>query len=212
VLTPTEIRLQTFAWSIRGYSREQVDAFLKQVALVLENTQEEANQLKLQLAETRSALQSYQHLDALVQQSRQQTEKAAQQLLDAAHQQAQTKLAETELQIKQRQRAAETQLEKVQKEILHLQQWRNQIFEELTRLLETQLTNLREHIINNTSILSSNDIQADQRSVITHTVLPPPDAPPPAVLTADANSLPPVDSALGNQRNEISIQDLAREL
>jgi cell division initiation protein len=212
VLTPTEIRLQTFGWSIRGYSREQVDAFLKQVALVLENTQEEANQLKLQLAETRSALQSYQHLDALVQQSRQQTEKAAQQLLDAAHRQAQTKLAETELQIKQRQRSAEIQLERVQKEIVHLQQLRNQIFEELTNLLETQLTNLRQHIISNRSVFSSIDIPSDQPAMITHTVLPPPEVPPPAVLTPNANTLSPVDSAVTNQGNEVSIQDLAREL
>lgn len=97
-ITPIEIRQKTFAKAIRGYEKEEVDAFLASLSQEWERVMGEMQQLKQRLAQSENDVQKLREVESSLYRTLKMAEDTGANLLEQANRDASLQLREAQIQ------------------------------------------------------------------------------------------------------------------
>ena len=138
-LTPLEIRKHEFDRSLRGYSTEDVDAFLDLVASQWEDMAEERRRLKSKVQDLESQMRHYQKVEEALQEALEQTKKNAEQQLRNAKAEAKNILQDARGEAQEIKQEAEAERAKMSNETEKLRNQRQQIVARLRGFLSSEM-------------------------------------------------------------------------
>lgn len=96
MISPVEIRQQTFGRALRGFDVEEVRSFLKSLSMEWEDILTENRRLKIELESTRQSLNSFKELEAILHKTLLQAEQSTKIAMANAEREAAEKIAEAE--------------------------------------------------------------------------------------------------------------------
>ncbi len=135
-VTPMDIRQQQFAVRFRGFDRQEVDAFLADVAADYEQLVKENALLKEQLAALEERSRGIEGREKLLQDTLLTTQRLAEEMKDGAKREANLLVREAELQGDKLLEEARAEEAKIKAEILALKRTRRQLAEGLRVTLD----------------------------------------------------------------------------
>ena len=139
MITPIEIRQQSFKKAFRGYDREEVDAFLHALSQEWERQLEASKAIKEELDRVQSSYNTLKEVENMLHKTLIQAEQSSRDTLDNARQKAEIKLREADAQANEIVRKGIEDRDGVQKEISELSRKRDQLLIQLRGFLKTQL-------------------------------------------------------------------------
>ncbi len=142
MITPIEIRQQTFPKRFRGYEPEEVNAFLQGLSQEWEDLREENRKLKEELERTRANYHALKEVEDMLHKTLMQAERSSRDTLETARQKAELKIQEADSQSAEIIRRALKNREEIQSEIGELYRQREDIITQLEVYLKTQLDRL----------------------------------------------------------------------
>jgi cell division initiation protein len=135
-ITPMDIRQQQFTVRFRGFDRQEVDAFLADVAADYEQLVKENALLKEQLAALEERSRGVEGREKLLQDTLLTTQRLAEEMKDGAKREANLLVREAELQGDKLLEEARAEEAKIKAEILALKRTRRQLAEGLRVTLD----------------------------------------------------------------------------
>jgi cell division initiation protein len=143
MITPIEIRKQTFRKSLRGYDTEEVQAFLHTLSDEWEQYQHEMRQLRSQLDQLQADYNSLKKVENMLHKTLLQAEQSAKQTLDNAQQKAMLKIEAAEAQAREIVRRSEDSIGQLERDIDNLESRKEEVVLHLEVFLKSQLDRLR---------------------------------------------------------------------
>ncbi len=119
-ITPIEIHQKKFKRGLRGYSEEEVDAFLDEVALELERLIQENEELSEKVERLQKRLEQYQSFETALQETMLAAQKAASDLKKNAENAAKLLIKDAQLKAEQIKKEAQLEKEKTMAEVVKL--------------------------------------------------------------------------------------------
>ncbi len=138
-LTPLDIKKQEFSRSLRGYSVEEVHAFLDLVARQLEEMQESYRRMEEHVRELENRLMHYERIEEALQEALQTTRTNAAKALEAAERRASALIEEARVKAHSIQEEARQELKRARYEAARIQSKKDEIASRLQAFLLTEL-------------------------------------------------------------------------
>ena len=145
MLTPIEIRQQTFNKQFRGYDKVEVDAFLQEVANVLEQEREQSRSIKEELEKLKASYDTLKEVENMLHKTLMQAEQSSRSTVENARHKAELKVQEAEAKAREIVQRSVNEREKVEREIEELDKKRVDILTQLQVFLQTQLGTLETY-------------------------------------------------------------------
>ncbi len=142
MLTPIEIRQQTFNREFRGYDRVEVDAFLQEVSKALELQLEANRKLKEELDKVQSNYNTLKQVENMLHKTLMQAEVSSKTTLENAREKAELKLMEAEAKARDIVQDGISERKRVDGDIQELMDTRDEILTQLKVFLGTQINRL----------------------------------------------------------------------
>ena len=147
-LTPQDIRDQEFKQSPLGYSKDQVNEFLEELADELETLIRESNEIHVENKEARLALTTYMNVEDSLKETLLLAQKTAQETLKNAQNEADTVLRKANTEKEALLFTAHQDIAQIQNDIRKLQAQRDSMLIKLTSSLRSTLEVLEEEFSN----------------------------------------------------------------
>ncbi|MBT3254242.1 MAG: DivIVA domain-containing protein [Candidatus Marinimicrobia bacterium] len=147
-LTPQDIRDQEFKQSPLGYSKDQVNEFLEELADELETLIRESNEIHVENKEARLALTTYMNVEDSLKETLLLAQKTAQETLKNAQNEADTVLRKANTEKEALLFTAHQDIAQIQNDIRKLQAQRDSMLIKLTSSLRSNLEVLEEEFSN----------------------------------------------------------------
>ena len=147
-LTPQDIRDQEFKQSPLGYSKDQVNEFLEELADELETLIRESNEIHVENKEARLALTTYMNVEDSLKETLLLAQKTAQDTLKNAQNEADTVLRKANTEKEALLFTAHQDIAQIQNDIRKLQAQRDSMLIKLTSSLRSNLEVLEEEFSN----------------------------------------------------------------
>lgn len=138
MITPLDIRQQTFKKSLRGFDADEVKQFLTTLSLEWEKLNGELKQVKAELQATRANLDSLKQVETVLHKTLLQAEQTSKTTIENATKDAELKMREAEAKSSELVRQAMTERSKIEMEINELLTRRNEVLEQLRGFLTGQ--------------------------------------------------------------------------
>lgn len=138
MITPLDIRQQTFKKSLRGFDADEVKQFLTTLSLEWEKMNGELKQVKAELQATKANLDSLKQVETVLHKTLLQAEQTSKTTIDNATKDAELKMREAEAKSSELIRQAMTERSKIEMEINELLTRRNEVLEQLRTFLNSQ--------------------------------------------------------------------------
>lgn len=142
MISPVEIRQQSFGKAIRGFDVEEVRAFLKSLSMEWDDLLTENRRLKMELESTKQNLQSFKELEAMLHKTLLQAENSSKVALENAEKIADEKITTASQQAANIINDAITEKEEVDKEITRLKEIKWHLIADLKNFLQQQFLHL----------------------------------------------------------------------
>ncbi|MEL6670660.1 MAG: DivIVA domain-containing protein [Bacteroidota bacterium] len=139
MITPIEIRQQTFKKSMRGYDKEEVQAFLNALAQEWEEQLSAMRSVKEERDKVQSSYNTLKEVENMLHKTLMQAEQSSRDTLDNARQKAELKLQEAEVKAQEIIRKGIEEKERILKDIEEMSRKRDQLLVQLQGFLKTQL-------------------------------------------------------------------------
>lgn len=139
MITPIEIRQQKFKRALRGYDKEEVDAFLVALSKEWEAQQEEYRKLKDELEKIQSNYNTLKEVEDILHKTLMQAEQSSKDTMENARQKAELRLREAEARAQEIVRKGVEDRNQIQREITELSRYRNKFLSQLQGFLKTQI-------------------------------------------------------------------------
>jgi len=143
-LTPLDIHHKEFRHSLRGYSEEEVDAFLDQVADEFERLFKENIDLNEQLDQATERVRGYQSMEATLNNTLVQAQRSSEEIIAKAGLEAQSMMRDAELKAKEIVHNALQKKQTVTNELVRIKHAEEEFRLRYKTLLESQLRDLSE--------------------------------------------------------------------
>ena len=143
-LTPLDIHHKEFRHAIRGYSEEEVDAFLDEVADEFERLFKENIDLSEKLEAANAKVREYQSMEVTLNNTLVAAQRSAEDITARANEEATTMLRDAEVKAKEVIHNALTEKQKVQGELVRIKQAEEDFRAKFRDLLERNLNGLKE--------------------------------------------------------------------
>jgi cell division initiation protein len=121
-LTPLDIHHKEFRHSLRGYSEEEVDAFLDEVADEFERLFKESIDAKEKLEASQETLRQFQEQEQTIRNTMVSAQRSGEEIINKANEEAATVLRDAEVKAKEIIHNALTQKQQVQQELVRIKQ------------------------------------------------------------------------------------------
>ncbi len=144
MITPQEIRQQTFRRAMRGYDREEVNAFMQALAQEWEAQQNNLKELKEELERTKASYRTLKEVEDMLHRTLMQAEQSARDTVENARQKAELKIREAEARSQEVLRQGVEDRSSIQREIEELVRRRDHMFTQMQIYLKTQLERLQD--------------------------------------------------------------------
>ena len=144
MITPQEIRQHSFKKSLRGYDKEEVDAFLQAMAQEWAQQLEAYQQVKEELERTKASYRTLKEVEDMLHRTLMQAEQSARDTVENARQKAELKIREAEARAQDILRKGVDDRASVQREIGDLMRRRDHLFSQLQLFLQTQLERMQD--------------------------------------------------------------------
>ena len=138
-LSPLDIRKHEFQRAMRGYDRDEVDAFMDKVAEDFEALVVEVDRLNKEVLQTKTQLHDYQEIERTLKHALRSAEASVQQTVENARRQAEITLREADVQADKTLYDAKTKLAELKNELLLVRAQKDSFARRLRHLLESQL-------------------------------------------------------------------------
>jgi len=142
MLTPIEIRQQTFNREFRGYNRVEVDAFLQEVAKVMEQQLEANRALKENLDKIKASYDTLKEVEHMLHKTLMQAEQSSRSTVENARKKAELKVQEAEAKARDIVQRGVSERNRLDSEINELHKRREEILTQLQVFLQSQLGRL----------------------------------------------------------------------
>lgn len=142
MLTPIEIRQQTFNREFRGYDRVEVDAFLQEVAKVLENQIDNNRKLKEEMEKIQASYRTLKEVEGMLHKTLMQAEQSSKNTMENARQKADLKVREAEAKARELIQDSIEKRKNIEHEINELYGKREEIYNQLKLFLDSQMERL----------------------------------------------------------------------
>ncbi len=143
-LTPLDIHHKEFRHSLRGYSEEEVDAFLDQVADEFERLFKENIDMSERLESANEKVKHYQDMERTLHNTMLAAQRSAEDIVSKAREEAATVLRDAEVKAKEIIHSALTNKQKVAGELVRIKQAEEEFRTRFTSMLEGHLRNVQE--------------------------------------------------------------------
>jgi cell division initiation protein len=144
MITPQEIRQHTFKKSLRGYDKEEVEAFLQALAQEWAQQLDANQQVKEELERTKASYRTLKEVEDMLHRTLMQAEQSARDTVENARQKAELKVREAEVRAQDILRKGVDDRTDIQREITELIRRRDQLFSQLQIFLKTQLERMQD--------------------------------------------------------------------
>jgi cell division initiation protein len=138
-ISPLDIKKQEFAVKFRGYSPDEVHAYLDMISSELEEALRKNLELEQKVASQQERLTSYSRMETVLHETLVTTQKAAEETKVSAERKAEAIVAEANLAATRITNETNEKLVKVQREIVDLSNQKETLIVSFRSLLETQL-------------------------------------------------------------------------
>jgi cell division initiation protein len=138
-LSPLDIRKQEFKKTMRGYDPVEVETFMEMMANEFENLLKEQNELKNKLLECETQLKDYKQIERTLQQTLLQAQETTGKTYEAARRDAETIVKEAEMRASAIISGANSELARLNNEILQLKSRKDSLLGRLRVLLSSEL-------------------------------------------------------------------------
>ncbi|MDX2282955.1 MAG: DivIVA domain-containing protein [Bacteroidia bacterium] len=142
MITPIEIRQQQFKKSLRGYDKEEVQAFLLALSQEWERQLDAHRALREELDRMRASYKTLKDVEDMLHKTLMQAEQSSRDTLDNARQKAELKLREADVRAREILRQGIDERTKLEREIADLTRHRDQVLSQLQIFLKGQLERL----------------------------------------------------------------------
>jgi cell division initiation protein len=139
-ISPLDIKKQEFGVKFRGYSPDEVHAYLDMIASELEDALRKNLELEQKSASLQERLNSYNRMEAVLHETLVTSQKAAEETKAAAERKAEAIVAEANVKAQKITVETSEKLVKIQKEITDLTSQKNTLVVSFRSLLETELS------------------------------------------------------------------------
>ncbi len=143
-LTPLDIHHKEFRHSLRGYSEEEVDAFLDQVADEFERLFKENIDMAERLEAANEKVKQYQDMERTLHNTMLAAQRSAEDIVNKAREEAATVLRDAEVKAKEIIHSALTNKQKVAGELVRIKQAEEEFRTRFTSMLESHLKGVSE--------------------------------------------------------------------
>lgn len=143
MITPLDIKQQTFGRALRGYDVEEVKAFLNNLSREWEGVLDEKRKLVAELERVKDKLRTYKDMEAALHRTLQQAEQTAASTSEAAKREAEILLRETRQKAQDIIESARRKQEEAERETRELIFRRDGVAAELKTFLNAQLERLK---------------------------------------------------------------------
>lgn len=142
MITPIEIRQQTFNREFRGYDRVEVDAFLNEVSKVLEKQLEINRALKEELEKVQASYNTLKEVENMLHKTLIQAEQSSKTTLENARQKAELRIREAEARAREIMQEGIESRNRAEREIGELENRKDELLMQMQVFLKTQLDRL----------------------------------------------------------------------
>jgi len=139
MITPIEIRQQSFKKSLRGYDREEVDAFLLALSQEWSRQMEAHKAVKDELYRVQTSYNTLKEVEGMLHKTLIQAEQSSRDTMESAKQRANIKVREAEGEAQSILRQGREERDNLRREITELARKREQLMVQLKGFLSTQL-------------------------------------------------------------------------
>jgi cell division initiation protein len=139
-ISPLDIKKQEFAVKFRGYSPDEVHAYLDMISAELEDALRKNLELEQKVASQQERLTSYSRMETVLHETLVTTQKAAEETKLSAERKAEAIIAEANLAAQRITNETNEKLVKIQREIVDLTNQKDSLLMSFRSLLETQLS------------------------------------------------------------------------
>jgi len=139
MITPIEIRQQSFKKSLRGYDREEVDAFLLALSQEWARQLEAHKAVKDELYRVQTSYNTLKEVEGMLHKTLIQAEQSSRDTMESAKQRANLKVREAEGEAQSIIRQGREERDRLKREITELARKREQLMVQLKGFLATQL-------------------------------------------------------------------------
>ena len=139
MITPIEIRQQKFKRALRGYDKEEVDAFLVALSKEWESQLEEYRKLRDELEKIQNNYNTLKEVEDILHKTLMQAEQSSRDNMENARQKAELRLREAEARAQEIVRKGVEDRNEIQREITELTRYKNKFLSQLNGFLRTQL-------------------------------------------------------------------------
>ena len=139
MITPIEIRQQSFKKALRGYDREEVDAFLLALSQEWARQLEAHKAVKDELYRVQTSYNTLKEVEGMLHKTLIQAEQSSRDTMESAKQRANLKVREAESEAQSIIRQGREEKDKLMREITELTRKREQLMVQLKGFLSTQL-------------------------------------------------------------------------
>jgi cell division initiation protein len=135
-ITPLDIQQQQFKTSLRGFDRREVDAFLEQMAAVLESLQRENENDNEEIRRLEIEIQGYKKREETFKRALLNSQKVLDQMKENARKSAELIIAEAEVKAEKILNKAHNRLAQLHEDIAELKRQRTQIEVQISSIIE----------------------------------------------------------------------------
>ncbi len=138
-ITPLDIRKQIFKKALRGYNREEVQAFLDTLAEEFESLNGENIELKENLNSLQAEVHHYRSIEQTLQEMLRTAQKTAEEVTENGHKEARLIVKEAEIRGNRAIEKARAHVHAIRAEILDLQNQRDMFLSKFQALVQVQV-------------------------------------------------------------------------
>lgn len=145
MITPIEIRQQTFKKVLRGYDKDEVEAFLLALSQEWEQQTEAFRSMKAELDKVKASYDTLKEVEAMLHKTLHQAEQSSRDMMENARQKADLKIREAEVKADEIIRKGKDDLRHMKQDISELGQRREQLMIQMQVFLKTHLEQLETY-------------------------------------------------------------------
>lgn len=143
MITPIEIRQQSFKRALRGYDKEDVQAFLQALSTEWETMLESHRALKDELNKLQASYDTLKEVEGMLHKTLMQAEQSAASLMESARQKADLQVREAEAQARDAIRKGAESQQRIETDISQLIRQREEVIAQLELFLTSQMDRLQ---------------------------------------------------------------------
>ncbi len=141
--TPYNIKTQEFSKSVRGYDKEEVQAFLESLSNEFEKLQYDNNKLKSEVDDYKKQIEEFRKIEKNLQSTLLNAQESTSKSVESAKKQTSLMLKEAELKAVQIVEKARKQADSIKNSVLHLKEEKKLILSRLKAIINTQASILQ---------------------------------------------------------------------